>query len=100
MPSAEVRLSEAATLDLIEIYTYLAGEIGHGRADAYTDRIESFCLSLGRFPNRGRSRPELAPGLRSLTFESRAVIVYRVEPTGVLVARVIHGARDIDSLVF
>jgi plasmid stabilization system protein ParE len=90
----EVHLREAALDDIFEIYSYLRDRIGHERAQAYASRIEEFCRSLRKFPARGRSRDDLQPGLRSATFESRAVIVYRIVDRSVDVLRVIHGAQD------
>ena len=44
----------------------------------------------------GRARDELAPGLRSFPI-GRYVIFYEPLPDGVAIARVLHGARDIDA---
>ena len=90
----DVQLSEAAIDDIFEIYSYLRERIGHERAQAYAFRIEEFCRSLGKFSARGRSRGDLRAGLRSMTFESRAVIVYRMGDSSVDVLRVVHGAQD------
>lgn len=90
----DVHLSEAALDDIFEIYSYLRERIGHERARAYAFRIEEFCRSLGRFSSRGRGRDDLRSGLRSMTFESRAVIVYRIGDSAVDILRVIHGARE------
>lgn len=90
----EVRLRQTAVDDLKAIYTYLAEHIGHDRADAYVSRIEAFCRSLDRFSQRGRQRDDLIEGLRTVVFESRALIAYRVAEDRVLILRVIHGAQD------
>jgi hypothetical protein len=45
----------------------------------------------------GRLRPELAPHLRSFPI-GNYVIFYRLTQEGIEVARVLHGARDIDAL--
>jgi toxin ParE1/3/4 len=45
----------------------------------------------------GRSREELAPGLRSLAF-GRYVIFDEVIPDGIAIIRVLHGARDLGPL--
>lgn len=90
----DVQLSEAAIDDIFDIYSYLKERIGHERAQAYAFRIEEFCRSPGRFSSRGRSRNDLRAGLRSMTFESRAVIVYRITDSNIDVLRVIHGAQD------
>jgi toxin ParE1/3/4 len=45
----------------------------------------------------GRSREEVAPGLRSFPF-GRYVIFYEVMPDGIAIVRVLHGARDLGPL--
>ena len=101
MPEArEVRLRESALEDLKAIYTYLAERIGHDRADAYTSRIEAFCRSLSIFSERGRRRDDLLEGLRVVTFESRAIIAYRLVAEQVVIVRVIHGGQDYDEDTF
>lgn len=101
MPKArEVRLRQSAVDDLKAIYTYLAERIGYDRADAYISRIEEFCRSLDRFSERGRRRDDLREGLRTIIFESRAVVAYRIVGSQVLVMRVIHGGQDYDKDTF
>lgn len=52
---------------------------------------------MGLAADDGRSREELAPGLRSLAF-GRYVVFYMPLPDGIDVVRVLHGSRDIDAL--
>lgn len=92
-----VRLSEPAIDDLFEVYLYFAERIGHDRAETYVSRIESFCRSLSTLSERGRKRDDLLPGIRTLIFESRAVVAYRIDDDTVTILRVIHGAQDYDE---
>ena len=48
-------------------------------------------------PMIGRTREELAPGLRSFPVGNH-VIFYRSVKNGIEVIRVLHGARDIEFL--
>jgi toxin ParE1/3/4 len=57
---------------------------------------EKFVLLAGQ-PLLGRLRPELAPNLRNFPVGNH-VIFYRPIDNGIEVARVLHGARDIDAL--
>jgi toxin ParE1/3/4 len=57
---------------------------------------ERLVLLAGQ-PLLGRLRPELAPNLRSFPVDNH-VIFYRPIDHGIEVARVLHGARDIDAL--
>lgn len=52
---------------------------------------------LARNPGSGRHREELAPGIQSFPF-GRYIIFYHVFPGAIEIVRVLHGARDIDSL--
>ena len=74
----EVRFSQDATDDLFEIWLHIARDSGAGRADAVEARLRASCLKLANFPNRGSPHEELEPGLRSIPFERRATIYYRI----------------------
>ncbi len=47
-------------------------------------------------PLMGRSRAELAPGIRSFAF-GRYVVFFLPLADGIDVVRVLHGSRDIDA---
>jgi toxin ParE1/3/4 len=85
-----------AKADIVEIWGYIA-EDSEERADAFIDAIDQKLHTLAELPNIGRSRSELAEGLRSFPF-GRYVIFYLVIPAGIEVVRVLHGARDIDTI--
>ena len=82
-----------ARLDLIEIWEFVARSSA-ARADRLTESIDAKCRLLAQFPEMGRSREELAPGVRS-TLVERYVILYRPLEDGMEVLRVIHGSRDL-----
>jgi toxin ParE1/3/4 len=65
-------------------------------ADRFAALIDSEFHTLARRPQLGRTRPELASGLRSFPV-GRYVIFYMPTPKGVEIVRVLHGARDADS---
>ena len=88
-----VFLAEAES-DLNNLFEYIADQSGAVRAQNYIGRIETACLKLSNFPNRGAPRDDLLPGLRALSFERRALVLYRVENTMVSVLRVFYGGRD------
>ena len=90
------RLTGQAQTDLEEIWLYIA-EHNIPAADRFLDTLhERFVLLAGQ-PLLGRARPELAPNLRSLSV-GNYVIFYRPIDDGIEVARVLHGARDIDAI--
>jgi toxin ParE1/3/4 len=91
-----VRTDQAET-DLAEIFDYL-DEHNTQAAERLAEAIDERCRLLSQFPEMGRSREELAPGLRSVVIEPY-VLFYRVTATAVEVLRILHGARDIDTIM-
>jgi toxin ParE1/3/4 len=93
---ASVRQSRLAAADLLELWGHIARD-NVTAADRLLDRIHEVCIDLAVSPDLGRSRDEIAPGLRSFPV-GRYVIFYRPRPGGIELARVLHGARDLDLL--
>jgi toxin ParE1/3/4 len=91
-----VRTDQAET-DLAEILDYLE-ERNPQAAERFATAIDDRCSLLSQLPLMGRSREELSPGLRSLVVE-HYVLFYRVKATAVEVLRILHGARDIDTIM-
>jgi toxin ParE1/3/4 len=96
MRRSEARLSLQAHTDLQDIWLFIAQD-NDVAADRFIDRILQTCQRLARTPRIGRPREELAIGLRSHAFE-KYLIFYRIAKSGIEVARVLSGYRDIDSL--
>ena len=66
-------------------------------ADALLDRIGSMLNLLGRTPLLGRSRDELAAGLRSFAVGDY-VIFYQPRKSGITVVRILSGYRDLTQI--
>lgn len=98
-PSAKVNFRPEAEADLIGLYDYIATEAGLDVAGSYIDRIETACLSLADFPERGRRRDDIRPGLRVIGFEGRASIVFLVSKNDVVIVRILYGGRDLEQLL-
>jgi toxin ParE1/3/4 len=94
----KVSFRPEAEADLFALYKYIAGEAGHKRAGDYIGRIEAACMSLATFPMRGAPRKDLGPEMRALSFEGRALILYRVEGNLVRIARMFYAGRDYEAL--
>ena len=90
-----IKLRPHAEADISEIGDYIA-EDSFAQADAFVDRLDRQLNLVAKEPFIGRGREELAPGLRSLPF-GRYVIFYRPIDEGIEVARVLHGARDVEA---
>jgi toxin ParE1/3/4 len=97
--AVEVCFRPSARADLFNLYDYIARHSGRERAGAYIDRIEAACVALADFPERGTRREELGAGLRTIGFERRATILFRIEPDGVDILRVLYGGRDLAAAV-
>lgn len=85
--------------DLLDLYEAIAAEAGLQVAGTYVDRIEAACLTLQLSPMKGRDRGDLLPGLRTVGFERRATIVFRVRRSRVTIVRVLYGGRDVERVL-
>ena len=85
----------SARADLHAIYRWISAQAGPDIALAYVLRIQDACGRLCDFPRRGTPRDDLAPGLRTLAFERKAVIAYFVEAETVRIARILQHGRDL-----
>ena len=85
-----------AEQDLDEIWDFVANHSA-AAADRLIDTIAEKCHVLAGQPEMGQARPELAARVRSFSVGSY-VIFFRPIEDGIEVARVVHGARDVDAL--
>jgi toxin ParE1/3/4 len=90
-----VVFSEQAWADADEIYDWIAANADAETAERYVSRVISFCDGLGEFPRRGTPRDDVAAGLRTTSFEGRAIIAYIVKERIVRILRVLHHGRDL-----
>ena len=93
------RVAPLAEADLDEIWFYVAKESGSVEmANRLIDTVTDRFLVLAGFPHIGRSLDEdFGQGCRSVIV-GEYVIVYCVENGDVLILRVVHGRRDLDTL--
>jgi toxin ParE1/3/4 len=92
-----VRRANGADNDLDEIWTNIAID-SIAAADRLIDRLEAAEDRLGDFPELGRLRDDIAADLRSWPVGDY-LILYRVDREGVLIVRVLHGARDLPAVL-
>ena len=90
---ARLTFTRLAELDLADILGYIAVD-DPASAVRTVARLEEACGLLARNPGAGRERSELAPDLRSFPVGNHVVFYRRID-AGVLIVRVLHGARDI-----
>lgn len=97
-----VELTEPALADLAAIRDWLAENAGESAADQWIDDVLDKIDTLEQFPARGSIVPELAAiGLvryRQLLFAPYRLI-YRIRGNRVIVSLVIHGRRDLHSVL-
>lgn len=99
MARHELRFRPAALADLEDIFRYvLRVSASPVVARRYVERLRARCGHIATLPLAGRPRDDLAPGLRSVAFERRVVIVYRVHNEAVEITNIFHGARDYAAL--
>lgn len=90
-----VILASSAVSDINEIFDYILTEVGERIARDYVGRIRDFLLGLDLFPHRG-TVIDSARNMRSVGFEHRATVIFRVENGEVTILRVFHRGRNIE----
>lgn len=91
-------LSARARRDYDEILLYSQVTWGEQRMREYELTLERSFETLAQFPNIGRRRPDLGPGMRSHPV-GQHIAYYQVEGGGVIVARILHARRDATAQV-
>ncbi len=95
---ADFIVSKCAADDLADIYAYTFNMFGERQAERYTRDLYSRFQLLAEFPGLGLPVPiEHAACLKFPT--GSHVIYYRQAGSGVVIARVLHGAQDVTTQV-
>jgi toxin ParE1/3/4 len=101
----EIRLRDRARRDLIEIFQRYTREAGVGVARRFRAQAEAAFARLASMPGMGTRYEADNPAFGELRFFPLAsrfksyLVFYRPMPDGIEVARVLHGARDIPSIL-
>jgi toxin ParE1/3/4 len=90
-----IRLSQQAEQDLEDIWVYLARQ-NELIADKQIAQILNRFPMLSQFPDMGKQRNNLLPGLRSFPVQPY-IVFYTKIADGIEIIRVLHQSRDIDS---
>jgi toxin ParE1/3/4 len=87
--------------DLAKLLVYIAKRSGSPeRAINYIRRIHARCEILLTFPDEGRHRDDLRPGIMIVGFERRVVIAYKLLPSGdIEIGRIFYGGRNYEALL-
>jgi len=89
--------TESAEADLVSIWQWIA-QFDESAADRIIEAMREKARFYVEFPGAGGPRDDLRPGLRSFVVE-RYVVFYRPVADSIEILRVLHGSRDIDSLM-
>ena len=89
---ATAHRSARAEIDLIEIWGHIANDDPLA-ADRQLDLIDEACQMLASHQHAGKSRDDLAHGLRFFPV-GNYLIFYIARDDGITVVRMLHGARD------
>lgn len=101
---AAVTLRPRARLDLLEQFVYFGEQESVELADRYLAAVEATCLRLAVHPligvvyDSGIARLNSMRRIPVMRFENYLVF-YLARQAGIDVIRVLHGARDIDSVL-
>jgi toxin ParE1/3/4 len=93
------RLADQAKDDLREIWYAVASGRDERTADRLVTKILDKCQSHAQFPEGGRLREELSPGLRGVSVPP-SVVFYRPHEDTIVIVRVLHGRRDLRRIAF
>ncbi|WP_424945067.1 type II toxin-antitoxin system RelE/ParE family toxin [Candidatus Thiosymbion oneisti] len=91
-------MAESAEQDLVDIWCFIAQD-DRRAASKLIRQIEARFSTLLSHPEIGPRRDHLAKGLRA-HFHRDYVLYYRFTATEVIIVRVVHGARDVQALMF
>src|SRR5207302_8494129 len=90
--------SSLARRDLAEIWHYIALD-NPSAADALLDRIGRAINLLAEHPGLGPVRDDIKRGANLRSFPiKKYLILYRIIPGGIEIARIVHGARNLRAL--
>ena len=92
-----LRKTRIAEQDLLGIWVQIADDSPAAADRVWQQLHERFDLLL-KYPEMGESQDRYRPGLRSVV-EGSYIIFYESAPDGILIYRVIHGARHWQNLL-
>ena len=96
---SSVVFARSAQTDLLEVWSFIA-EQSFEAADHVMDVIEKEAQTLAFQPVMGRKRSDLSVGIRSWPTSTSYNLYYLPSEDGIVVVRVLHHARDIQSREF
>jgi toxin ParE1/3/4 len=84
---------------LLDLQVYITEQSSGDRASRYVDRILEHCELLTDFPDLGKARDDIAPGVRVTGFERRVTLAYDLTALQVRILGVYSSAMDWEQLL-
>jgi toxin ParE1/3/4 len=102
--SRKIHRRQKARQDLVDIFRYYAREAGFGVADRFFARSEAAFDRLADMPGIGTRYEHNHPALADVRYSPitgfrKYLVFYRSVADGIEIVRVLHGARDIHSIL-
>ena len=103
--TGQVRRRLNARLDLISIARHYSREANQITAERFLDVAEATFRRLASAPGTGARLDLDEPALADLRYSplptrfKKYVVIYRPMPDGIEVVRILHGARDLGSIL-
>jgi toxin ParE1/3/4 len=91
------RLRPKAIADIEAIGDHIAVD-NPVRAVSFIDQLLALCTRIAEQPRAFQRRDDLAPGLRQAVHR-RYLILFTVDREGVVIERIVHGARRLEDLI-
>jgi toxin ParE1/3/4 len=100
---SSIRFSDLAVADLLEQADWYASQSGLRLTKRWDKAVTATLLRISAVPGAGtlcRFKADQLQGTRRMLIAGfpRHLIFYQIEPEGILVLRVVHGARDLEPL--
>jgi toxin ParE1/3/4 len=102
--SKTIHRRQKARQDLVDTFRYLAREVGFRVAQRFLAQVEATFTRLAGMPGTGTSYQHDHPALAGLRFSPvsrfrKYLVFYRSVADGIEIIRVLHGARDIATIL-
>ncbi len=93
----KVVFTPLAERHLDKLHRYITKQSSEERADGYINRIVDFCNGFVNFPQRGKRRDDILPGLRITGFERRVTVAFIVTVEAVVIEGIYYGGREYEA---
>lgn len=93
----QFRLTQPAIQDIEQIADYIADRAGLAQSEKFLEKLNARFSQLTQFPNLGRQRDEILPGIRSLAVE-KYLVLYMSTGQDIEIFRVVSGYQDLSAL--